>query len=382
MRKGTKAFLWIVIIGAVVALFGVTAVRRLNKEEVKTIESVQEEDGIPVDYVVTKSMELGDWRKFVGVAEGADQVDLFADYRTRVSEVHAKVGDRVQKGDIIVSLDEYDPARFAVNLGTSRAQYMTASRDSARMEELFKSGAISQQELDHVRAEADRARAAYNTALRAVQLDSPISGIVTAIYVDGGEYADAGEILATVASYRKIKIALDVSSADASILEKGQEVRLPLQNNPEDDTDKRGYLEGKVTIVSLSADPETRLFRVDLKLDNPGEYLKPGSLVAPRIKVAASAGGPVVPASALITSGGRQYVYVIAGPEDDRRAEQRELSTGIGNGSLKEVEGGLEAGEWVVVWGQRRISDGDKIKLHDDLTGEFFGAGARKEGWK
>jgi RND family efflux transporter MFP subunit len=379
MRRGPKIFLWIVIAVAVVALFGATAVKRLKKEEVKTIESVQEAEGVPVDYVVVSSTEVGDWRKFVGVAEGSEQVNLFADYRTRVSAVHARVGDYVRNGTVIVSLDEYDPARFAVNLETSRAQYQTAQRDSARLEELFRSGAISQQELDHARAETDRARAAYSTARRAVELDSPISGVLTALYVVGGEYAESGEILATVASYRKIKIALDVSASQVSVLAKGQEVRIPLGDNPTDGGDGR-YLQGSVASVSLSADPDSRLFRIDLEVDNPDGELKPGSLVAPRIKIASSGGGPAVPESALMSVQGGEAVYVVAGSGEDRRAELRKVSTGIGDGSLLAIESGLTEGDFVVVWGHRRLREGSKVKLHEDLTDDFFGPGAGKEG--
>jgi membrane fusion protein (multidrug efflux system) len=380
MRKGTKAFLWIVILAAVVAAFGATAVNRLKKEEVKTIESVQEAEGIPVDYVVTQVVTVGDWRNFVGVAEGHDQIDLFADYRTRVSAVHASVGDHVKTGRVIVSLDEYDPARFVVNLGTSRAQYYTARTDSSRMEELFKSGAISQQELDHVRTETDRARAAYKTARRAVQLDSPISGVLTALYVQSGEYAEAGEILATVSSYRRIKIALDVSETDIAVIRKGQEVRLPLTNGAHDATKGGNYLQGTVANVSLSADPESRLFRVDLVVDNPDGIMKPGSLVSPQIKVAASGGGPAVPERSLLTVNGLDMVYVIKESDQSHHAELREIITGIGDGSLLAVTNGLRQGEWVVVWGQGKLNDGQKVKLHENVTSEFFDTVKSREG--
>jgi RND family efflux transporter MFP subunit len=382
MRRGTKVILWIVIVGAIVAAFGATAVKRLKKEEVKTIESVQETDGIPVDYVVTRSATVGDWRKFVGVAEGTDQVDLFADYRTRVSAVHTRVGDRVRAGKVIVSLDEHDPARFAVNLSTARAQYRTAQRDSARMEELFKSGAISQQDLDHARSATDAARAGYSTARRAVQLDSPVSGVLTALYVEAGEYAEAGEILATVSSYGRIKIALDVSAADAALLKKGQEVRLPLTRVSENSGAGGAYLTGAVSNVSLSADPESRLFRVDLIVDNPDGHLKPGSLVAPIVKVAESSVGPAVPPGALMGADGNQMVFLITGKGQDLRAELRTVSTGIANGSLTAVTSGLKAGERVVVWGQGRLSDGRKVKLHEDLTAGLYGARISEGGSK
>lgn len=380
MRKRTKAILWIAVAIMIVAVFATTAERRLRKNEIESIESVQRSEGIPVDYVVSRATYIANWKRFVGMAEGLEQTDFAADYRTRVRSVHPKVGDRVRAGEVIVSLDQYDPMVSAVNLETARAQYRTARRDSTRMEELYSSGAVSEQQLDYARTEADRARASYNTARRAVELDSPISGVVTALYVVEGEYADAGQVLATVSSYRRVKISLDVSESERDLIRVGQEVRLPLRPSAFADgvqTQEPRALEGMVTEASLSADTETRLYRVNLILDNPDLRLQPGSLVTPEIKIASSDSLPAVPGPSLIQVGEEEMVYVIVGPEGDERAELRTVRTGITSGSLVAVEYGLRPGEWVVVWGQGKLKDGSKVLVHDDLTSEYYGpAGA------
>lgn len=132
--------------------------------------------------------------------------------------------------------------------------------------------------------------------------------------------------------------------------------------------------------MSLSADPESRLFRVDLAVDNPEGVMKPGSLVSPQIKVAASGGGPAVPENSLLTVNGRDMVYVIKESDQSHHAELRDISTGIGDGSLLAVTKGLRQGEWVVVWGQRKLNDGQKVKLHEDVTSEFFNTVKSREG--
>jgi RND family efflux transporter MFP subunit len=376
MRKRTKAILWIAVAIMIVAVFATTAERRLRKDEIESIESVQRSEGIPVDYVVSRATYIADWKRFVGMAEGLEQINLTADYRTRVRSVHSRVGDRVRAGEVIVSLDQYDPMVSAVNLETAGALYRTARRDSARMEELYSSGAISEQQLDYARAEADRARASYNTARRAVELDSPIAGVVTAVYVVGGQYADAGQVLATVSSYRRVKVSLDVSESERDLIRAGQEVRLPLRPSAVADgvepRDPRA-LKGVVAEASLSADPETRLYRIDLILDNPDLRLQPGSLVKPSIRIASSDSLPVVPSLSLMQAGEEETVYVIVGAEGDERAELRTVRTGITSGSLVAVEYGLRPGEWVVVWGQGKLKDGSKVLVHDDLTSEYYG---------
>jgi RND family efflux transporter MFP subunit len=372
MRKRTKVLLWIVIFAVVVAVFAATAIRRLRPEEVQSIESVQQAEGIPVDYIESRAMTVNDWREFVGVAEGLEQVDLVSDYRTRVNSVHARVGDEVRRGKVVVSLDRYDPARIVINLETAQINYETAKRDSLRMEELFKSGAISQQQLDHVRAQTDAANAAYQTALRAVDLDTPFSGVLTALYVEGGDYTDAGQVVATVASYDEIRIPLEVSSSERALIEVGQPVRLRMETVPKELSSP--LLLGEVVKAALSADSETRLYQVEVIVDNPEHVLKPGSLVTPEILVASTEGKPVVPRAALIRKNGSDHVYTISKSNNESRAVLRAVSAGMTDGSLLAIERGLNPGEWVVVRGQSKLEEGIKVKLHADLTSEYFAA--------
>jgi multidrug efflux system membrane fusion protein len=371
MRKKAKVFLWIVILAAVVAAFASTAVRRLSTEEVQSIESVQRAEGIPVDYVQSRVTPVEDWREFVGVAEGFEQVDLESEYRTRVTAVRFPVGSEVRASEVVVSLDPYDPARSMMNLETARAQYASARRDSLRMEELFKSGAISQQELDHVRAQSEASHASYRIARRAVDLDSPISGVLTALYVKRGDYADAGEVVATIASYDKIRIPLDVSSSQRALIALGQEVRV----RADEHAGGGGHvLEGTVVRAALSADTETRLFHVEVVLDNKEHLMKPGSLVTPEILVASTHDAPVLPRVALMSRNGASQVYVIGGSDDDRHATLRTVTPGLIGGAFVAITGGLKPGDLVVVRGQSKLEDGVKVKLHADVTSEYFAA--------
>ncbi|MCK4546107.1 MAG: efflux RND transporter periplasmic adaptor subunit [Candidatus Eisenbacteria sp.] len=392
MSRGAKVGLWVLVIAVVAVVFGVTGVRRLQKEEVQSIESVQEREGIPVDVVRTETMPVEDWREFVGVAEGYDQVDLMAPFRTRVEKVHAEVGDEVPAGKVIVSLDTYDPARIAMNLRTAETQYETARVDSLRIEELFRSGAVSQQEVDHVRAATEAARAHYRTARRAVELDTPISGIVTAVNVDDGDYAADEQILATVSSYDRVRIRLEVSEAERALIQVGLAVRLRpgrrgmgargCSSDPSaslDPAEDSLLLRGSVAKAALSADPQTRLFAVEVVVDNVGRVLRPGALVTPEILVASVDDRPVIPPAAVLQHDGREFIYVVDGPEGNRRARLRDIRRGVGNGAFVAVSDGLVSGEWVVVWGQNNLEDGAKVKIHADLTEERFGTWAGRK---
>ncbi|UCE17366.1 MAG: efflux RND transporter periplasmic adaptor subunit [Gemmatimonadota bacterium] len=388
MSRGAKAGIWILILVVVIALFAMTAVRRLEKEEVLSIRDVQESEGIPVDIIRTRALPIEDWREFAGVAEGYEQVNLVAPFRTLVEGVHVRVGDEVAAGKVIISLDPYDPTLFAMNLKTAETQYRTAKRDSIRLEELFKSGAISQQELDHARASTEAARAHYLTARRAVELDTPISGVVTAVSVEAGDYAAGEQTVATIASYDRIRVPLELSESERALVREGQAVRLFVDASRSGavdcpgkgttgnrDTGTAPTLKGNVVKVALSADPETRLFSIEVILNNPQHLFQPGTLVTPEIRVASTKDQPLLPPGALLKHDGLDRIFVIDESGEHPVARLREVTRGLENGVFVAIPSGLSSGEKVVVQGQNKLKDGIRVKIHADVTAEYFEPG-------
>ncbi len=382
MSRGAKIGLWVLVLAAVVAVFAVTGARRLKKEDVESIESVQAAEGIPVDVVRSQVVLVEDWREFVGVAEGYEQIDLIAAFRTRVNGVHARVGEQVSAGDVLVSLDPFDPAHFGMNLRTNEAQYETARQDSVRIEALFARGAVSEQDLDHVRASAEAARAQYLSARRAVELDTPIAGIVTALNVEAGDYAAAEQTLATVSSYDRMRIPLELSESERSRIQVGQPARLRVGEREAGtkgcDTGS-GFtgaaeraLRGSVVKAALSADPTTRLFAVEVVIDNPGHELRPGTLVTPEILVAAADDLPVVPPIALVKHDGQEQVFVIESSGGSGRARLHNVTRGIEHGALVSIADGISPGDIVVVWGQNNLNDGARVKIHAERTADYY----------
>jgi membrane fusion protein (multidrug efflux system) len=269
----------------------------------------------------------------------------------------------------LISLDPYDPAWAAMNLETAAASYQTARQDSIRVEELFKTGAVSQQDLDHTRAATYSARAQYITSRRAVELDTPIAGVVTALNVKAGDYADGEQTLATVASYRRIRVPLELSESDGALVAVGQQVRCALG----DPLSAGQFLTGEVVKVALSADPATRLFAVEVLVDNPDRLLRPGTLVTTEVLVGRSADRPVVPADAIVKTDGETYVYVVDQSGEVLSARQRPVTRGMANGSMAAIADGVFEGELVVVWGQNNLEDGARVKVHSDLTARTYG---------
>ncbi len=361
MSRGAKIILWILILALVVVVFVWQGRQRLQKTEVLSIEAVQEDEGIPVDVVVSRVQALEDWRRFTGEAEGWEQVDLISDFRTRVVAVHGRVGDEVSADKLIVSLDPSDPMRVSMNRDAAEAQYMSARADSARIEALFAQGAVSQQQLEQVRTMTTSARVVWEGASKAVDLRTPVAGVITALNVEADRYAESGAVVATVASLDRMRVRIALSEGERSVLREGQPARIVMSDGT--------ALGGKVHKLALSANAETRLYDTELLIENPDHSLRPGTLVGVEVLVDADGELPLLPSSSLIRRDGQFFCFAVNGDA----AQLREIVPGIQVDRLLAVSSGIEAGQQVVVAGQNKLEDGVKVSVQQDLSDHYFG---------
>src|SRR5881396_573146 len=101
-------------------------------------------------------------RTFTGIVEARAQSDLGFRVAGKILERSVNVGQRVQKGQVLMRLDDVDlKLSFAAqqaNVEAARAKYIQANADEARYAALVKSGAVSRQEYDQARGARDSAK--------------------------------------------------------------------------------------------------------------------------------------------------------------------------------------------------------------------------------
>lgn len=360
MSRGAKIILWILFLALVVVVFVWQGRQRLQRDEVQSIEAVQAEEGIPVNVIVARQEVLEDWRSFTAEAEGWQQIDLISDFRTRVMKVHGRVGEQVRADKLIVSLDPSDPMRVALNRDTAEAQYSSARADSQRLEALYAHGAVALQQLEQVRTMATAARVAWEGASKAVDLRTPIAGIITAMYAEEDRYAESGEVVATVASLDRMRLRIALSEDERTKIQEGQRARIRMSEGHE--------LIGEVYKLALSVNSETRLYDGEIIIENPDRLLRPGTLVTAEVLVDATTDLPLIPGSTLVRREGKLYCFVI----DRGKAAYREIIPGIQGDRMLSVVSGLAVGDQVVVAGQSKLEEGVKVNIQNDLSDSYF----------
>lgn len=167
-------------------------------------------------------------------------------------------------------------------------------------------------------------------------------GIVSALQVREGMYAESNTRIMTLADLSRVWVVADVFEHQINWVSVGNNIELDLPAS------NLYGLEGKVEFIYPTLDPVTRTLQVRLVLDNPNDQLKPDMLATVRIY-----GGPVesvhIPVDALIQIENHNRVFV---KTQNNTFERRDVVVGIITNGRAEIRRGLKQGEEVVTSGQ------------------------------
>ncbi|MEW6163947.1 MAG: efflux RND transporter periplasmic adaptor subunit [Pseudomonadota bacterium] len=188
---------------------------------------------------------------------------------------------------------------------------------------------------------------------RTLTFRSPAAGIVMEKKALQGARFMPGETLYQIADISAVWVLADVFERDIGSIKVGQTVAVGVDAYP------GKMLEGRVSYVYPTVNPQTRTVPVRIELANPGGLLRPSMYANVDLKV--SAGGTVttVPISAVIDSGTRQRVIV---QKEAGRFEPRDVKLGLRGDDYVEVREGVREGEQVVVSANFLIDSESNLK--------------------
>jgi RND family efflux transporter MFP subunit len=290
----------------------------------------------------------------------------------RLIERPVNVGDSVARGETVAALDstalELAVRAARADLARSRAQLVNASGIEGRQRILIASNTTTKAMLDSAEqaraaAEASVARAEANLKkaleqLGYAKLTSDLGGVVTAVGAEVGQVVQPGQSVVTVARPDIREAVVDIGADFPVPLRVGLPftVSLLLQPNVE--------IPGEIREIGPQADAATRMQRVRIALDDPPASFRLGATITARL------GNDLpsalrVPASAVLTRNGEDFVWVVDLPASTVSLRKVQLSR---EGGDIRVIGGLAAGTRVATAGIHTLTPGQHVRIEQDAT--------------
>ncbi len=336
-----------IALGALIT-FNLTACKdKTNTTE--TVKQIQLREGVPIE--VTQA-QLGTFpliKKYSAEIKGQLQKSVYAALPEYIRNIPIKIGQRVSKGQIIATLDQ---AGRSPQYRQAKAQYEMIEVTKKRMEDLLETGGISKQELDKINAQYTAAKATYDAAKQNVNIEAPINGVITDIYMREGEVAIAGKDeypLLQISDISKVIATIKVPANQIYDFKVGLKAKIHINGQT---------LTGQVVKVPLAANKITRYFNVDVLFANPEMQLRPGMFSQLEIEVR-EAKGVKIPIDALVMQDDKAFCYL----EKNGIAQKYEFKPLLIADHFVVADSAIAQNTHIITSGLSLLKEGVKVKV-------------------
>jgi cobalt-zinc-cadmium efflux system membrane fusion protein len=301
-------------------------------------------------------------------------VQIFPPYQGKIIDLYPKVGDEVTKGQTLFTIDSPDLLNAEANLISAAGVLDQSTRVLARGQELYKTHAISQAELEldisnqmtaegnlrtgrdavHIFGKTDAEidqivadRKADNTLV----VRSSITGRVTARDGQPGLFVQPGTPPAvySVADINIMWMLANVAESDVPAFHVGQEISVSLLAFP------GRVFHGRIWSMDAMVDPNTHRMLMRSAIDDPDHELRSGMFATFVIRTGDPVSSLAVPVDGVVREGdGTNTVWVTA---DRRQFTQRIVKIGMQNDGYRQILDGLKPGELVATEGAVFLSN-------------------------
>lgn len=328
---------------------------------------------IPVVALRVESRTERERIEISGVMQPIRKARLEAEVDGRVVQIAVREHERVVAGGEILKLD--DSIRVA---SVERAQAALLRAESVRrlaqieldrLRRLRKKGVASQSELDVAAnrereaaggvGEAKAILAEAEVLLERTSIRAPFDGVLTNCEVEIGDRLGPGAPVGELIAIDRVEIELGVNESQIVALREQQSVELRADVYPGD------TFAGQIRRVGSAIDERTRLFPVDIEIENPDERLLPGMVGDVTVEIGAADSVLRIPRQAMLEEFGLTYVFVIVESDvglvvERRRVVVRDVAF---RPTLVSVRDGLSAGERIVARDVRELADGALVSI-------------------
>ena len=318
-----------------------------------------------VEVAKVQQATLVDEAQSVGSLRSRQGVMLRPEVAGRVKAILFAEGQRVQKGQLLVQLDDQ---LQAAQVAQAKAEMSIAEANHKRNQDLVAQNFISKRTVDESAAALEVARAKLELAVATQQrlkIVAPFDGVTGLKQVSVGDYLKDGADIVNIEDIDAVLVDFRLPERFQSKIRTGQKAQLTVDALP-----GRPFT-ALVQAVDPLIDANGRSVGIRGCIDNRQRQLRPGMFARVNTVFAVREQALLVPEEAIVPQGGRTFVVkVVPGEKPEALVSQRvAVKTGLRQPGKVEITEGLEAGDTVVTAGHQRLQkDGTPVRVVDLAT--------------
>src|SRR5215212_1910796 len=311
-------------------------------------------------------------RSFVGTIKPRVETDMGFRVPGKVAKRLVEVGQTVDVGQPLATLDEVD---LKLQAEQAEAEFRAASGVLAqagaaeqRAKDLRAKGWTTDAQMDQSRAAADEARARLNRAQRSVELTNnslsyatmvaDTRGVVTATLVDAGQVVASGQTAIRVARFAEKEAVVAIPETLLGRAKDGV-ATVTLWSEP-----GKKYA-AKLREIAPAADPATRTYLAKFSLPGAGESVSLGMTATLTLSDPETERVARLPLSALYSQGGAPSLYIVDAQGD---VTLKPVTVKSYESNDVVITGGVNEGAKVVVLGVQKLDPTQKVRVVSSLS--------------
>jgi membrane fusion protein, heavy metal efflux system len=234
-------------------------------------------------------------------------------------DVKVQLGDVVSRDQTLAVLKSAEMAGFTKDYISAEADVRSAKRTFESTQDLYKSGLASQKDFEEAQSDYEKAQAELKRSNAVVTINkgndqgyvvkSPISGfVIEKNLTDNTQVrADNSANLFTIADLSDVYVLINIYESDISNVQVGDPVKITTLSYPDQ------VFSGKIDKIYDILDPDNKVVKARVRIENPGNKLKPEMFASVKIKAKSGESLPVVNTRGLIFDNDKDYVVVVDG---------------------------------------------------------------------
>ncbi|TCO72658.1 efflux RND transporter periplasmic adaptor subunit [Marinisporobacter balticus] len=329
---------------------------------------------VPVEVMKLSTSTVTEEYDSFGKTYPLEETNVAAKTKGEIKNIYFNVGDQVNKGDIIYTVDsdtlvnncDIKISSLEKSVKDSEIKYNDAFRDYNNMKILYENKTVSKNDLDNAQSQLDQIALSLDQSRKDLELNkrdkelsigntivkSPISGIVAEKNVEVGEMAGNADF--KIVNLKKMNVKVNVAENVVNRMNVGDPVDVYIESLNEN-------YNGTIISISPVGTGNNATYPVEVEVTNKDSKIRSGMFAKANFKIANLNDQIQVPKKSILKAQDEDYVYVV--DTKTNMPKKIVVEKGIVNNGLVQVKNGLKAGDQLVVKGQEYVDEKSEVKI-------------------
>ncbi|MFC2096717.1 efflux RND transporter periplasmic adaptor subunit [Bacteroidota bacterium] len=343
-----------------IALITVLAVSCQDKKqpeaENQNVAEAQEQSVFPVKTQKIIYSEIEQSEEFTANINAWEVNHIGPAMPNQIEKIFVEVGDKVKKGELLAQMDQS-------SLIQAKLQYEDAKLDYQRMDTLNSFGSIARQSYDKTKMAFELTETALKTMEKNVNIVAPFNGIITGKYYNDGEIYSGMAVnpatggvasIVTLMQINQLKVYINISEKYWTSVKIGMKTKLSCDIYPDEE------FAGTIYKIYPTIDPNTKTFKIEIKVPNASEKLRPGMFAKLSLNFETTESF-IIPANTVLKQQGTNQRFVFI--ESDGIARKSVVVIGKRFNDMFEIISGLTENDNLIIAGQAKLMDQSRVKV-------------------